>query len=338
MTSNEGYGGFRINQILQELEGDHTIDEKPNLVLIHAGTNDNDFEYTGQFAVNHPVESYADAPNRLGNLIDFVLCHSPDAVVLVAILIQNDYNNTQTNLFNAQVPNIVAARYEKGYKVRVVDMSMIGGSLLKNDILHPNDAGYNEMAQRWYSAMRDVPSSWWSPPGTGGTSDSATAGPVQKCARDAVSFSPAIGGAVVAPGWHLSSDPGEAASTPEKSGNLTTFVPHWGNDGDVAIGSSYAGSGVRFADLNGDGRADYLWVNVSTASFRAWINGGKDVWTVVNNGNELLWGTGEPDYVEFAVLTGSKRADYIGITELSLPSESARIETTYNFLTSMATA
>lgn len=144
---------------------------------------------------------------------------------------------------------MVAARYEKGYKVRVVDMSSIGGELLKNDVLHPNDAGYNEMAQRWYAAMLDVPSSWWTPAGAG--SGSSIAGPVETCDRGSISFSQALDGATVAAGWHVSSDPGEPASVAEKTGNLTIFVPHWGDDGDIAIGTGYVGSGVRFGDLNG---------------------------------------------------------------------------------------
>jgi hypothetical protein len=90
------------------MKGDHIMSQQPNLVLIHAGTNDNNAQVDG--------ETYGDAPLRLGGLIDYVLCQDPGAVVLVATLIQNKYNQSQTDYFNDQVPAIVGARYMKGLK------------------------------------------------------------------------------------------------------------------------------------------------------------------------------------------------------------------------------
>ncbi|GAA4965843.1 hypothetical protein GCM10023238_36920 [Streptomyces heliomycini] len=47
----------------------------------------------------------------------------------------------------------------------------------------------------------------------------------------------------------------------------------WYPQQTVASGVGAAGSTIRFADLNGDGRADYLKVNADS-SVQAWINGG----------------------------------------------------------------
>ncbi|MEV7971455.1 GDSL-type esterase/lipase family protein [Sphaerisporangium sp. NPDC088356] len=49
---------------------------------------------------------------------------------------------------------------------------------------------------------------------------------------------------------------------------------HWIPGGQVASGVGVDGTRIQFADLNGDGRADYLDVDPQTGSTRAWINSG----------------------------------------------------------------
>lgn len=161
-VSEEGYSASRINEIIYHITTDGILLQQPNLVLIHAGTNDNDRET--------PEESYRDAPKRLGNLMDAVLCQCPDAVLLVAMLVHNDHNQTQTQFFNAQVPGLVQERYDKGFKVQVVNQTGVEGFLMA-DPLHPNDAGYRVMAQNFMDAINDLPSGWVSQP-----SDLAAAG------------------------------------------------------------------------------------------------------------------------------------------------------------------
>ncbi|OBT52546.1 hypothetical protein VE04_08544 [Pseudogymnoascus sp. 24MN13] len=56
----------------------------------------------------------------------------------------------------------------------------------------------------------------------------------------------------------------------------------WWDWGTQATGVGYGRSNIRFADLNGDGRADYLTFNSDTGAVYAWTNNG------VANGN---WGT-----------------------------------------------
>ncbi|MGI5155478.1 hypothetical protein [Microbispora sp. CA-102843] len=49
---------------------------------------------------------------------------------------------------------------------------------------------------------------------------------------------------------------------------------YWFPGGQVASGVGVDGARIQFADLNGDGRADYLDVDPQTGSTRAWINFG----------------------------------------------------------------
>jgi lysophospholipase L1-like esterase len=128
-NDNEGHSGFRINQI-HEVMG-KALEMRPNIVLLHAGTNDlNREEIQG--------EAWADAPERLGNLLDEVLRVCPDAVVMVAQIIQAAKAQTATNIkaFNDAIPGLVQERFAKGFKAVAVDHSIVGVAELI-DGLHP---------------------------------------------------------------------------------------------------------------------------------------------------------------------------------------------------------
>ncbi|KAJ7205689.1 hypothetical protein B0H12DRAFT_453743 [Mycena haematopus] len=47
----------------------------------------------------------------------------------------------------------------------------------------------------------------------------------------------------------------------------------WHPQGVIATGVGTSGAGVQFADLNGDGRAEYLDVSYLTSAVNAWLNG-----------------------------------------------------------------
>jgi hypothetical protein len=118
--------------------------------------------------MNLPLDP-ADAPTRLGNLIDTVLATCPDALVIVAEIIQSGTAATEANIvqFNAAIPGVVAERVANGSKVLVVDMftNLIYPDDYADD-LHPNDAGYVIMGNVWYEAMgyADSELNWFSAP------------------------------------------------------------------------------------------------------------------------------------------------------------------------------
>jgi flagellin-like hook-associated protein FlgL len=99
--------------------------------LLHAGTNDLN-------RGNPASEPDADAPRRLGLVLDDVLKAVPNAVVIVAKIIQSKQTglNASIKTFNNALPAIVAARTKNGSHVSIVDMSVIGSSEL-SDNLHP---------------------------------------------------------------------------------------------------------------------------------------------------------------------------------------------------------
>ncbi|MBV1855938.1 GDSL-type esterase/lipase family protein [Catellatospora tritici] len=141
-TDNEGHSGWRIDQIAASATG-WLNTYQPDVVLLHIGTNDMNQNY-----------DVANAPARLGSLIDQILAARPTATVLIAKIVPalDATIQARINTFNAAVPGIVAAR---GARAKLVDLSVLGSADLA-DTLHPNDAGYARMAVRWYSGLESV--------------------------------------------------------------------------------------------------------------------------------------------------------------------------------------
>jgi lysophospholipase L1-like esterase len=255
---NEGYSGYRIDQLMS-VASSAGSGFRPNVVTLHIGTNDMDRNYQA-----------ATAPDRLGALIDAVHGAAPDAVIVVASLVPSKSSVVQARIndFNRRVPDVVKQRQDKGQHVWFVDMGDVRADQLA-DTLHPNDSGY------------------------------ATMGRV---------FDDGIIGAIRA-GWI--SDP-----VPPTAGSCTDNAGRWIDKGVVATGVDLPAQQVRLADINGDGRADYLGMNADTGGVKAWINGG----AVASAENGWLWtergtiatGVGSPSSkVRFADLNGDRRSDYI---------------------------
>jgi len=147
---NEGHYGYRIDQIAG-LINSSLATYKPNIVTLDIGIND-----LGQ---NYEVST---APSRLASLIDQILASEPDATVLVAQLIVNATASVESEVvtFNDQLPAIVQSRASAGKHVYLVDMSALTTADL-SDGLHPNDTGYQLMANAWDTAVQEVISNGW---------------------------------------------------------------------------------------------------------------------------------------------------------------------------------
>lgn len=126
--------------------------ELPNVVLLHAGTND-----LGEL---HGLP-YEEAPDRLGQLMDTILETVPNVTLIVAKIVYSAEPRTdrgsRVDRFNAALPDIVEERVAKGFKVQLADLSSIGKAAVDmSDGLHPSDVGYRRMAIKWFEAMQNV--------------------------------------------------------------------------------------------------------------------------------------------------------------------------------------
>ena len=107
-------------------------------------------------------EPYDAAPQRLGSLIDQCIKGSPNAVILVAQIINsgNPATNARVQTFDAAIPEVVAQRTDAGHHVMVVDMRQLTSDEMA-DVLHPNAAGYKTMANVWLAGLQAVDAKGW---------------------------------------------------------------------------------------------------------------------------------------------------------------------------------
>lgn len=150
---NEGYPGYTIDGKMGILPLAATALHagKPNIVLLMIGTND----------VNGYVD-LANAPARLGNLIDTVVDTDPNLLLVVAKIVPttDDAENGRIQPYNDAIPAVVAARVTAGKHVILVDMysAFTANAGYKTEdmfnFIHPNDAGYVVMGDVWFAAIQ----------------------------------------------------------------------------------------------------------------------------------------------------------------------------------------
>ncbi|MGM1064055.1 SGNH/GDSL hydrolase family protein [Saccharothrix sp. Mg75] len=147
---HEGHSGWRIDQ-LHANAADLVRAAAPRTVLLHIGTND----------VGQGVDP-ANAPARLSALLDRIRTAEPAAEVFVAriVPVDNPVLEARVRAFNAALPAVVA---EKGARTHLVDMHTGFTTADLVDRVHPTGTGYDEMAARWYAALRSVPGSLTAP-------------------------------------------------------------------------------------------------------------------------------------------------------------------------------
>lgn len=150
-NDHEGHAGAYANDILAELSN-YLRQARPEAVLLHIGTNDVSIG-------NH----YGTVTNEIAAIVDTILFFNPQTKIYLSTLIpRRDDKQSVTLNVNASLPEVVSARQQAGYKIFLVDNS---AAFLANpnyatewmiDHVHPNDAGYQVMAQTWQRAYRDT--------------------------------------------------------------------------------------------------------------------------------------------------------------------------------------
>lgn len=152
-NNSEGYGGAVIDQIAEHVYASKTLVQQPNLVLLMAGTNDMILEL-----------KVSTAADRLGAMIDSITAACPDVVILVAqvTLIIDPWGDAGSRAtdFNATIPAMVEGKRRAGKKVAVVSMDAVTEDDL-SDGLHPNDRGYEKMADAWFAGYQNAVKRKW---------------------------------------------------------------------------------------------------------------------------------------------------------------------------------
>ncbi|MFH9709236.1 ricin-type beta-trefoil lectin domain protein [Streptomyces luteogriseus] len=147
---NEGHPGYRINEIAALADASLTR-YRPNVVTLHIGTND----LTGASGTDAPIAA-------LRSLVNQITADVPDATVLVASLVvsTNSWEERWRGTYNQAVRDIVSDAQAAGKHVAFVDMSGLTAADLA-DALHPNDSGYQKMADAFRRGVRSADSAGW---------------------------------------------------------------------------------------------------------------------------------------------------------------------------------
>lgn len=322
---HEGESGAKISKISSN--ADKSLPERPNVVLLHAGTND--------------VGATPDAPQQLANLVDKILSQCPDATVLVATIIhRGDADiDAKTVDYNNEVRKVVDAR--QGQHVYLVDQysAILSGDLI--DRIHPTPAGYDKMAEVWRTAIHQVIGLGWIQDPVAGTQGPGT----KQICTDTLFWNPfgellsggGLGADLDQSGAHavtfadLNGDGRDDFIWIGPNGEATAYV----NGGPAADGtwiwypqpSNIAGGvggkrgEIQFADLNDDGRAEYLWVHPD-GSVDVWLNQQQSTETASKLAINWLpqtrsaGGIGRDGAgVRFSDLNGDGRAEYIYVQD-----------------------
>ncbi|MFE7130955.1 GDSL-type esterase/lipase family protein [Streptomyces sp. NPDC057638] len=298
-TRHEGHSGWRIDQISANIDR-WMADAKPNLVLLHIGTND--------MNRNHEV---ATAPQRLAGLIDQIHASSPQTAIVVASLVPAADRTVQSRVdaYNRAIPGIVAERAQRGSRITQVSMGTLTVADL-DDNLHPNDSGYRKMAASFHGGVVTAARNKWidenvtvkpAPPGSGSP---AAAG----------DYRVDINGDGRSDYLVVEDNGAVRAWT---SSTTATGTVKWTDQGVIASGSAqWTGEQVRFADVGGDARADYLVLSPNGA-VRAFVNTGGDGrggWRddgIIASGS-TAWNSSQ---VRFADIGGDAKADYLIVSD-----------------------
>jgi len=155
--NHEGHGGYTIEDNagrnakgIAQFVPTSMKNYAPHIVTLMIGTND----------INGNID-VANAPKRLGALLDALHTANPDVLVVLAQIVPtaNDGTNQAVRTYNAAMPALVSERTGKGHHLVLVDMYTAFTShadyktSLMGDNLHPNQAGYKLLGDTWYAAL-----------------------------------------------------------------------------------------------------------------------------------------------------------------------------------------
>ncbi|KAF4438886.1 SGNH hydrolase [Fusarium acutatum] len=312
-NDNEGHSGYIISQVA---EYNSAYKQRPNVLLLHAGTND-----MGQATGSDT------APERLDSLVGALVAALPDAAVVAARIIPAASSATESRIrvYNNAITKLMSARARKGQHIMMVACR------------------YNKMAIKWAIALTAADHLGWIKAPVAGEG-----GPNRDtCKQDPTWL----------PQGEIATGAGLSANLFVKSACLTNPVSKTCDCKKLNTPSALTqelldstdecerralnttlDTAVHFADLNGDGRYEYLWVD-NNGAVTAFLNlgsssGGANAVSNAgrmqadqNNGPnaaKVTWipqgtiasgvGVGRDSFV-FADINGDGRSDYIALSQ-----------------------
>jgi hypothetical protein len=145
---HEGHSGYRVDQIQPLLPGWLSLN-RPDLVLLHLGTND---ILQGQTPESTAAE--------LGQIIDQLRAANPRVKILLAQIIPARWNGkffSDIAALNSLLPDLAAGKTRKDSPILLVDQ-YTGFDVTADtwDGVHPNPGGEQKLARRWREGIQRI--------------------------------------------------------------------------------------------------------------------------------------------------------------------------------------
>jgi hypothetical protein len=153
LDDNAGFPGINKSQLANlivtgynqrigqyEAPGPYLLYYPADVILLEIGTNDLDSN-----------------PDPVEQLLDNIRMYDQHVVILVSRITQRAVYSQETNDFNNNVEAMVMARNDP--KIIMVNLESGAGinySTDMADLLHPNTAGYNKIAAKWFEALDNM--------------------------------------------------------------------------------------------------------------------------------------------------------------------------------------
>jgi lysophospholipase L1-like esterase len=325
---NEGHNGWTISQI-QALEHCAVTGNKPNVVFLDIGTND----------LRVGGDPGAAATNE-ENLINSIFADSSGVTIVVGGLIPTGTYASNMSSYNILVSSWISQHPSGANGVGHViyaDMQPVKSYDLA-DGLHPNDGGYDKMAFPWLGALQTASDNGWikAASAASGTCGGLSGGAPNWFPQG--QFASGFGAQLTPPSqpggkkwafWNsvkfadINGDGKADFLIVNNDGSVDAWLnasapgqvtPIWNSVGRIATGVGLPGTSVRFADINGDGKADYVILDPSNGSLTVWLNAGPGCganycWT--SKGTVAPGVGANPAYVQLADVNGDGKADYL---------------------------
>lgn len=150
---HEGHAGYRTDQINANVTN-WINTYKPNIVLLHIGTNDYIQNYSGDHMITNVDQTlakiYAAAPSTKVVLANIVPGWGPPGT----------WSPPPRTAFNNAVPSLITKYKNQGRDIRFADMVGTGGFFADErdfpDGTHPNLQGYTKMANVWQPHIQAI--------------------------------------------------------------------------------------------------------------------------------------------------------------------------------------
>ncbi|MGW9372982.1 FG-GAP-like repeat-containing protein [Streptomyces xanthophaeus] len=293
---NEGHSGYTIKDIRAGIDPWQAAAD-PDVVLLHLGIND----------LNTHHADPRTAAAELLSLIDRLHTNDPAVTVIVLGLLTDTRGQSErTNAFNSSLRDAVTARSDTGRHLLYVEPPRLNAATELPDGLHPSDLGYPKLAAAYRDGLERAVTNGWThrPPAPRAGTEAGGTGRVRWADFDGDGR----------PDHLTIADNGRVDVLLNRGGD-PAGTNGWQRLGPVATGVTTDRSRVRFADWDGDAKADYILLNPS-GDVTVYLNRGGDTGGGWDRLDHVARGTTtDHNQVRLADWDGDGRTDYLTIAD-----------------------